>query len=47
MPLLDHNSKGVAYAFLDIVLSRFAILAKILNVYANGYGEFGNCSTLR
>jgi hypothetical protein len=32
VPLLDHNSEGVPYAFFDKVLNRFAILAKIFNV---------------
>jgi hypothetical protein len=37
VPLLDHKSEEVAYAFLDKVLSRFSALAK---VFTNQGTEF-------
>jgi hypothetical protein len=41
VPLLDHSSEGVAYAFLDMVFNRFGALVKILiNKGMKFHGEF-------
>jgi hypothetical protein len=41
VPLSDCNSQGVAYAFLDIILSRFGALAEVLTDQSTEFhGEF-------
>jgi hypothetical protein len=44
VPLLDCNSEGITYAFLDMVLNRFKALAKgTLTKVHNFVGSSKNC----
>ncbi len=41
MSLPNHNNEGVAYAFLDLVLSRFRVLVEVLiDQNMKFHGEF-------
>jgi hypothetical protein len=45
VPLLDRNSEGVAYAFLDIMFSKFSVPAEVLTNQGTKFqGDFQDLS---